>query len=59
VDIPIEIVIRGEVGDRAASYARTKIGRVGKFVRAPILFARVTLQVEPNPARERGRRARV
>jgi ribosome-associated translation inhibitor RaiA len=53
MDIPIEVVTHGDVGRKAKTYATTKIGRVARFARAPILFARVKLLVEPDPARDR------
>lgn len=43
----------GDVGHKMKDYAREKIAHVAKFVRDPILFARVKLTVEPDPARKR------
>lgn len=49
----LQIAIRGDVGAKAKEYARNKIGRLAKFAQAPVLFARVKLAVEPDPARDR------
>lgn len=49
----LQIVTRGDVGPKAKEYARNKIGRLAKFAPAPVLFARVKLVIEPDPARER------
>jgi ribosome-associated translation inhibitor RaiA len=53
MDIPIEIVARGDVGANAKAYARSKITRVARFAGEPILLARVKLAVAGDPARDR------
>ena len=53
MDLPLDIVVRGDVGSNVQAYARTKITRLARFVRVPLLHARVKLLVEPDPARDR------
>lgn len=53
MDIPIEVMIRGDGGPTIKAYVRDKVTRVARFVPDPILFARVKLLVAPDPARER------
>lgn len=51
--IPVEIVVRGDVGPVVRSYAKRKVGRVTELIGDPIRSARVKLRVEPDPARDR------
>jgi ribosome-associated translation inhibitor RaiA len=53
MDVPVEIVVHGDVGPTITAYARDKVARVTRFVSDPILDARVTLRVAGDPARER------
>jgi ribosome-associated translation inhibitor RaiA len=39
----VHVVVRGEVGERQRRHAQERVARVTRHVRAPILFARVTL----------------
>jgi ribosomal subunit interface protein len=47
--INIEVTTRGEVSDHAREEARQKLGEMERFVKGPILAARVVLTQEPNP----------
>jgi ribosome-associated translation inhibitor RaiA len=53
MDLDVQVSARGDVGPKMTAYARTKVAQTARFVRDPILFARVKLLVEPDPARER------
>lgn len=53
MDVPVEIVVHGDIGSALKAYARDKVSRVTRLVPDPILSAQVTLRVAPNPARER------
>lgn len=52
-DYDVQIVTRGEVSPRDRDEAVDRIGRLGRLIRDPILFARVKLNQVANPARER------
>jgi ribosomal subunit interface protein len=45
----IEVTTRGDVSENARAQARTKIGAMERFVKRPILGARVVLTQERNP----------
>jgi ribosomal subunit interface protein len=47
--INIEVTARGDVSERARAQAREKLGDLERFVKGPILGARVVLIQEPNP----------
>jgi len=47
--INVEVVTRGDVGERPREQARQKVGALERFVKGPILGARVVLIQEPNP----------
>jgi ribosome-associated translation inhibitor RaiA len=49
----IQVVVRGEVGERFTRRAQDAVTRVMRYIGDPILFVRVTLILEPDPARER------
>jgi ribosomal subunit interface protein len=53
----VEITVRGEVSERAKVAARTKVGRLDRIVKGPVLGARVVLVQERNPRIERPARA--
>jgi ribosomal subunit interface protein len=53
----VEITARGAVSEAAKDAARTKVGRLDRFVKGPILGARVVLVQEANPRIERPARA--
>jgi len=48
----IVVQSRGDVSMVERGYAREKIGRARKLARAPVLFTRVDLALEPDPARD-------
>lgn len=54
---PVEVTLRGEVPEGAASYARDKIEHVTRLAREPILSAHVVLSVSSDPAVRRRARA--
>lgn len=47
--INIEITARGEVSDEARQHVRKKLAQLERFVKGPIVGARVVLIQEPNP----------
>jgi ribosomal subunit interface protein len=47
--INIEVTSRGDVSDEAREQARATLGQLERFVKGPILGARVVLIQEPNP----------
>lgn len=49
----VVVTTRGEVARGAASYAREKVRHVLRFASAPVLYAKVVLTAEPDPARAR------
>jgi ribosome-associated translation inhibitor RaiA len=51
--IPLSVVTRGEVSDEAVDYARHRVEHLAKLIDEPILFARMKLEVAPDPARTR------
>lgn len=53
MELPVQVTTRGEVGRKSQEYAITKITRSARFAQAPILFARIKLIVERDPARAR------
>jgi ribosomal subunit interface protein len=53
----VEVTARGAVPEKAKEAARAKVGRLDRFVKGPVLGARVVLIQEPNPRIEQ--RARV
>lgn len=55
----VEVVIRGEVDDRVAEYARTKIIALVERLHEPVLHARIRLTQLPDPAVSRNVRAQV
>jgi ribosomal subunit interface protein len=48
-DINVEVTARGLVSEQARAQAREKIGALGRYVKGPILGARVVLIKERNP----------
>lgn len=56
---PVAVVVKGDVGDEAVRYAESKITRLIESVAEPVLFCRVKLTHEPDPARPRPARAQV
>jgi ribosome-associated translation inhibitor RaiA len=52
-DFELQIVARGPVAEAAASYAEEKVRRAAEHTPRPVLFGRVTLGVEANPATPR------
>ena len=53
MDVPLEIVAPDDVGASVKEYAKAKILGVAHLTREPVLFARIKLNVEPDPARDR------
>ena len=53
----IEVTARGAVSEAAKDAARTKVGRLDRFVKGPVLGARVVLIQERNPRIELPARA--
>jgi ribosomal subunit interface protein len=45
----VEITSRGNVGEHAREHAKDKVGGLERYVKAPILGARVVLITERNP----------
>jgi ribosomal subunit interface protein len=39
----VHVVVRGDVGERQRRHAQEQVARVTRYVRDPVLFARVTL----------------
>lgn len=52
-DFELELSTRGTVGTADRRYAEEKIIRVGKLSPRPVIFGRIILREEPNPAVER------
>ncbi len=55
--ITVDVTARGDVREEAIKAARLKVGRLGHYVKGPVLAARVVLVQEANPRIERGARA--
>lgn len=55
--IDVEVTARGAVPEAAKEAARAKVGRLDRFVKGPVLGARVVLVQESNPRIERPARA--
>lgn len=55
--VPVEVTLRGDVPDGAASYAQGKVEHVARLAREPILSAHVVLTVASDPAVQRSARA--
>lgn len=53
----VEVTARGAVPEAAKEAARTKVGRLDRFVKGPVLGARVVLIQEQNPRIEQRARA--
>ncbi len=53
----VEVTTRGPVSEAAKEAARVKVERLERFVKGPVLGARVVLIQEPNPRIERSARA--
>lgn len=53
----VELVVRGEVGERAVDYARTKVIGLAEHLEEPLLHARIRLTHQPDPAVARPVRA--
>jgi ribosome-associated translation inhibitor RaiA len=51
--VALTVVCRGDVPGVAESYATSRLQRVIEHLDEPVLFARVKLTMEPDPARER------
>lgn len=51
--VALTMVCRGDVPGVAESYAITRLQRIVEHLDEPVLFARVKLTMEPDPARER------
>lgn len=51
--VPVALVAKGDVGDQAKAQVRAEVVRALRRLDEPVLFARATLTVEPDPARER------
>lgn len=51
--VPIEVTLRGNVGDFAAGYARDKVSQALEVVHEPVLYAHVVLDWTHDPAMER------
>lgn len=51
--VALTVVCRGDVPGAAESYAITRLRRLVAHVDEPVLFARVKLTMEPDPARDR------
>jgi ribosome-associated translation inhibitor RaiA len=51
--VALTVVCRGDVPGAAESYAITRLQRIAEHLDEPVLFARVKLTMEPDPARER------
>ena len=51
--VPVEVTLRGNVGDLAGDYARDKISRALDVAHEPVLYAHVVLDWTHNPAMER------
>jgi ribosome-associated translation inhibitor RaiA len=49
----VVVEARGEVSDAERAYARAKVDHLRAMVPGPVLYARVALQAESNPARDR------
>jgi ribosomal subunit interface protein len=45
----VEITSRGKVGEHARAHAQDKVSALERYVKAPILGARVVLTTESNP----------
>ena len=55
MNLPLEIVVHGDVGPAIRAYARDKISRIVRFVTDPILSAHVALRVARDAAAGTGR----
>ena len=53
----VEVTARGAVSEAAKNAARTKVGRLDRFVKGPLLGARIVLVQERNPRIELPARA--
>jgi ribosome-associated translation inhibitor RaiA len=47
------VTVHGQVNAKLVALARRKVVRVMRYLKDPVLYARVTLRLEPDPARER------
>lgn len=47
------MTVHGEVSEKLVALAGRKVARVLRYLKDPVLYARVTLRLEPDPARER------
>ena len=57
--VPVEVTLRGNVGDLAGDHARDKVSRALEFAHQPVLHAHVVLDWTHDPAVERHARAEV
>ena len=59
VNLPLELVRRGDVDELAVEYATKRVGSVMELVSGPILFVRVRLSRDADPHRVRPSLAQV